>query len=164
MTAWLLEVIDVLGALAFAVSIILFLVGLLIRYGKNEESFTSSAIDLLRQLEDNEVQDKIGLVVNLNGKDVFVTDFPIQIKKMYFRLEDRYQLMSQKYDKLKEAYQIYSSSCYCYDGRLLDILANSFQNIKKEEKCHPLILGKFIFSKISFVPCQGLSPVHCLLA
>jgi hypothetical protein len=104
MTAWFLEVIDILGAFAFAGSIILFFVGLLIRYGKKEDTFTSST-DLLRQLEDKEVQDKIGLVVNLNGKDVFVTDFPIQIKKMYFRLDERYQLMSQKYDRLKEAYQ-----------------------------------------------------------
>lgn len=105
MSAWLLEVIDILGALAFAVSIILFFVGLLIRYGKKEETFTSPATDLLHQLEDKEIQDKIGLMVNLNGKKVFVTDFPIQIKKMYFRLDERYQLMSQKYDRLKEAYQ-----------------------------------------------------------
>jgi hypothetical protein len=104
MTAWLLEVIDIFGGLAFAVSIILFFVALLIRYGKKEETFTSSATDLLRQLEEKEIQDKIGLVVNLNGKSVFVNDFPIQIKKMYFKLEERYQLMSQKYDRLKEAY------------------------------------------------------------
>ncbi len=104
-TAWLLEAIDILGGLAFAVSIILFFIGLLIRYGKKEETFTSSATDLLNQLEDKEIQDKIGLVVNLNDKDIFVTDFPIQIKVMYFRLEERYQLMSQKYDRLKEAFQ-----------------------------------------------------------
>jgi len=52
MTAWLLEVIDIFGGLAFAVSIILLFVGLLIRYGKKEETFTFSATDLLRQLEE----------------------------------------------------------------------------------------------------------------
>ena len=105
MTAWFLEFIDVLGGLALVVSIISFFCALSIRYGEEEKTFKSSVADLLRQLEDKEIQDRIGLEVDLNGKSVFITDFPIQIKKRYFELDERYQLMSQKYDRLKEAYQ-----------------------------------------------------------
>jgi hypothetical protein len=104
MIAWLLGMIDIFGAVAFGVSVILLFVGLLLRYGKREEGFWSHATDMLRQLEVKENQDKIGFMVNLNGKNVFVTNFPIQIKQMYFRLEERYQLLSKEYDRLKEAY------------------------------------------------------------
>jgi hypothetical protein len=105
MTSWLLEVIDIGGGIALSVSIILFFVALIIRYGKGKETYPSSATRLLRELNDKEMQDKIGLTVTLNGENVFITNFPVEIKKLYFRLDEANQLLLHQYRKLEDAYR-----------------------------------------------------------
>lgn len=105
MTAWLLEVTDMVWALTFGVSIILFVIALLIRYGKEKEPFTSYATHLLHELQNEEMQDKIGVTATLNGQSVFMTNFPVQIKELYFRLDESYRLLSHEYHKLHEAYR-----------------------------------------------------------
>lgn len=103
MRAWLLEVVDVVGGLAFAISVLLFLIGLLIRFTKKDPD-TSTTKEILKLLESSETQDDVGLTVYMNDSRVFLNDIPVQVKLLYFQLEEKHEIAVRQFERIKEAY------------------------------------------------------------
>jgi hypothetical protein len=107
MSAWLFEVADIIGGLAFAISVLFFLISLLIKF-QNKDATNSTVKDIIKLLESEENQDRVGVTVSVDGATVFLTNFPIQVKRLYFQLEDRHEGALRELGRLKEAYSYMS--------------------------------------------------------